>query len=88
MTLQQLYQSAIGSEAPTVDNIKKALLTLSTAQQMLVNAVCKLFQLLSATNATFERSFSALRRIKSYLRSTMTQARLNYLMVLHYHQDL
>ena len=29
-----------------------------------------------ATNATSERSFSALRRIKSYLRSTMTQDRL------------
>ena len=32
LTLQQLYQSAIGSEAPTVHNIKRALLTLSNAQ--------------------------------------------------------
>ena len=89
LTLQQLYQSAIGSEAPTVDNIRKALLTLSNAQRMLINAVCRLFQLLivlPATNATSERSFSALRRVKSYLRSTMTQARLNHLMILHYHQ--
>lgn len=91
LTLQKLYESAIGSEAPSVDNIKKALLTLSNTQQMLVNAVCRLFQLLiilPATNATSERSFSALRRVKSYLRSTMTQARLNHLMILHYHQDL
>ena len=91
LTLQKLYESAIGSEAPSVDNIKKALLTLSSAQQMLVNTVCRLFQLLiilPATNATSERSFSALRRVKSYLRSTMTQARLNHLMILHYHQDL
>ena len=51
----------------------------------------KLFQLLlilPATNATSERSFSALRRIKSYLRCTMSQARLNHLMILHYHQAL
>ena len=52
--------------------------------------VCLAFQLLLVmpeTNATSERSFSALRRIKTYLRSTMSQARLNHLMVLHYHQD-
>ena len=38
-----------------------------------------------ATNATSEHSFSALRRIKTYLRTTMTQMRLNSLMVLHIH---
>ena len=36
-----------------------------------------------ATNATSERSFSALRRVKSYLRTIMAQQRLNYLMLLH-----
>ena len=44
--------------------------------------------IIPATNATSERSFSALKRIKSYLRSTMTQGRLNHLMLLYYHQDL
>ena len=70
---------------------KKVLLTLSNVQRMLINAFCRSFQLLivlSATNTTSERPFSALRCIKSYLRSTMTQARLNHLMILHYHQDL
>ena len=38
-----------------------------------------------ATNASSERSFSALRRVKSYLRSTMRQDRLNHLIVLHIH---
>ena len=50
-----------------------------------LGAVVRLFQLLvilPATNATSERSFSALRRIKSYLRCTMSQARLNHLMIL------
>ena len=41
-----------------------------------------------ATNAVSERSFSALRRIKSYLRATMSQERLNHIMVLHVHKHL
>ena len=43
---------------------------------------------LPATNAVSERSFSVLRRVKTYLRSTMTQQRLNHLMLLHVHKDL
>ena len=41
-----------------------------------------------ATNAVSERSFSTLRRIKTYLRSTMSQQRLNNLMLLAVHQSL
>ena len=40
-----------------------------------------------ASNATSERSFSALRRIKTYLRTTMSQERLNNLMILYVHRD-
>ena len=40
-----------------------------------------------ATNATSERSFNALRRVKSYLRTTMGQQRLNYFMLLHVHKE-
>lgn len=47
-----------------------------------------LILVMPATNATSERSFSALCRVKSYLRSTMSQARLNSLMILHVHKDL
>lgn len=39
-----------------------------------------------ATNAISERSFSAMKRVKTYLRSTMSQERLNSLMVLHVHK--
>ena len=48
----------------------------------------KLLLVMPATNATSERSFSALRRVKTYLRSSMSQMRLNNLMVLHVHKDL
>ena len=43
---------------------------------------------LPATNSTSERSFSVLRRVKIYLRSTMTRQRLTNLMVLHVHKDI
>ena len=39
------------------------------------------------TSATAERTFSALRRVKSFLRSTMLQARLNHCMILHIHKE-
>ena len=41
-----------------------------------------------ARNSTSERSFSALRRLKTYLRNTMSQERLNNLIVLHVHKDM
>ena len=49
--------------------------------------VAKLIVVCPATNATSERSFSALRRAKSYLQSTMKQLRLNNIMILHVHKD-
>ena len=39
------------------------------------------------STATAERSFSTLRRIKTYLRSTMTQERLNNVMILNGHKE-
>ena len=40
-----------------------------------------------ATNAVSGRSASALRRVKTYLRTTMSDARLYNLLVLHVHKD-
>ena len=39
------------------------------------------------TSVTAERSFSTLRRIKTYLGQTMGQQRLNDLMLLHIHKQ-
>ena len=47
----------------------------------------QLILVMPATNASSERSFSALRRVKTYLRAAMKQDRLNYLMLLHVHKD-
>jgi len=40
------------------------------------------------STCTAERSFSSLRRVKSYTRSTMVQARLNDIAILHTHREL
>ena len=47
----------------------------------------KLIMVLPSTNAVSERSFSALKRMKTYLRSTMKPDRLNHLLLLHVHKD-
>ena len=46
----------------------------------------QLILVMLTTNAISEGSFSTMRRIKSYLRSTMRQDRLNHLMTLHIYQ--
>ena len=52
-----------------------------------VATLLRLLLLLSPASAcTAERSFSALRRMKTWLRSTMTQQRLNHIMVCHVHR--
>ena len=78
-----------GSTIDIVD-VEKHLQQLTSAKTLLseVILVMKLILVMPATNATSERSFSAMRRVKSYLRSTMTQERLNHLMLLHVHKDL
>ena len=72
----------------TIFDLKTYFTSLSSGQASLISEVTRLMQLvlvMPATNATSERSFSALRRVKNYLRSTMLQERLNYLMLLHVH---
>ena len=51
-----------------------------------VSKLVKLLLVMPATNAQSERSFSAVRRVKMYLRATMSQQRLNHLMLLHVHK--
>ena len=74
----------------SLGGIVSYLKTLSLAARSIYSEIVTLVELIlvmPATNATSERSFSALRRIKSYLRTTMSQQRLNNLMVLFIHRD-
>ena len=75
---------------PSFSDILKYLQILSKPARNIyseVITVIKLLLVMPASNATSERSFSALRRVKTYLRTTMTQERLNNLMLSHVHQE-
>ena len=52
-----------------------------------VDQLVRLYLTIPLTTCTSERSFSTLRRLKSYLRSTMSQKRLNHTVLLHTHKD-
>ena len=63
---------------------------MSKGQKLLIGEVVKLLKLvivMLATNAESERLFSAMRRIYTYLRTNISQNRLNNMIVLHVHQE-
>ena len=65
--------------------------SLGNARKLLLSEICtlgKLMLVMPATNAVSERSFSALKRVKTYQSSTMGEGRLNHLMLLHVHKEL
>ena len=53
-----------------------------------IRTVLLILYTMPASTATTERSFSALRRLKTYLRTTMLQDRLTSLAVLHVHRGI
>ena len=53
-----------------------------------VNKLLHIYYTVPLTSATAERTFSTLRRLKTYLRSTMTQKRLNHIVLLHIHKSM
>ena len=90
--LSQILQTNF-SDAPKpvrLSSIQQFLTGLSQSQPLLSEVVklMKIILVMPATNATSERSFSALKRVKTYLRSTMKQSRLNHLMILHVHKEM
>ena len=77
----------------TIDNVKELVefvQSLSATTKSFVPQVtvlAKILLVMPATNAVSERSFSAMKPVKVYLRSTTSDCRLNHLMVLHVHKD-
>ena len=74
----------------TLLDIKSHISSLSPRMRSSMSEVCKLLKILMVmpcTNAVSERSASALRRVKTYLITTMGQSRLNHLMILHIHKE-
>ena len=79
---------------PLLDHIANELETrlvvpkdLFLAQYLIPSKLASLLTM-PVTSATAERSFSALKRIKTYLRSTMVEDRLNGLFLMHVHPEI
>lgn len=73
----------------SVRTVCDALNKSEMTKQMLsiVHKLVVIYLTYPVTSATAERSFSALRRVKTYLRSRMTSQRLNNLFLLYVHQS-
>ena len=52
-----------------------------------ISTLLQIAHTIPVTSATAERTFSALRQVKSFLRSTMSQERLNHCMTLHIYKE-
>ena len=75
-------------EHTSVDSVRTVFCDMVPEVRKLFPQVSVLLRLLlvsPASSCTAERSFSALRRMKTWLRSTMMQQRLNHVMVCHVH---
>lgn len=53
-----------------------------------IEILLKIFLTITLSNASGERSFSVLNRVKNYLRSTMGEERLNNLAILYIEQEI
>jgi len=91
--LVKAYKESQGLPRLTVtriSTISDIIVNVPIAREMFSEIVrlLRLYLTIPVTTATAERSFSSLRRIKTYLRSTMTEQRLNNILLLHAHKEM
>lgn len=75
-----------GGELP--DSVSAALDACDRVMYPAIHTLLWILVTLPVTAATAERSFSTLRRLKTWLRSTMAEDRLTGLALLHIHRDI
>ena len=82
--------SELTEKASTLKGIQEILSENSTLMEVFRDYVMavRLLLVLPATSSTAERSFSCLRRLKTWLRSTMGEMRLSSLALLSVHRDI
>lgn len=91
----QLLQAVIKQSSPEVKKVTSiqticdAMNKESIFKEMLptVHQLLRLYLSIPVTSATSERAFSALKRVLTYVHSTMTEVRFNNCL-LHIHKDL
>ena len=93
--LSDTIKTALDGTVKTVTNVRTIAdaLNQSSIVRGMLSEVDKLVQAymyftFPVTSATAERSFSSLRRIKTFLRSSMTAQRLNNLFLLYVHKSV
>ena len=77
-------------EFTCLDDIQAKMKTFSEAEKSMISeiiTICNLLLVNPATSAAGERSFSSARRLKTWLRSTMTQTRFSNLTILNTHKE-
>lgn len=87
----QLLPTIFNNDPVNLDEVVEVLRSLSQEKRKLIFNTVTLLRIVltnGATSATPERSFSMMRRIKTWLRSRMTQKRLNSLCILHDNKTL
>lgn len=91
-TQLELLPSAFSDVLPlNIHNILKKVRSMTSSKKKLISEVIVLLKLIlvaPATNAESERIFSTMKRIKTYLRATMSHNRFNQLMILSVHKEL
>lgn len=86
-----MLKQMIGTTEVTLQVVVSKLVDLDPVVRGLFPQVEQLVRLLltiPCSSAEAERSFSGLRRLKTYLRNSMGHARLNHLAILHVHQAM
>ena len=81
----------VGSEAELAENLNTAAKALPHADQDYfpnIRTLILIMTTLPVTSCECERSISLLRLVKSTLRTTMTEDRLNGLALMQYHHDI
>ena len=81
---------AVDGASPSLQDVKMSLLALNTTSSLFseVLQLLRLLYVVPASTATAERTFSSLRRLKTFLRNSMSAQRLNHLILLHVHKDI
>jgi len=77
------FESALAVLHPSEGEIAPITGLISELVKLVKIVLC-----MPVTSCTCERSFSSLRRLKNYLRTTMTQERLNHLAILNTHSEI
>ncbi|KAK0150020.1 Zinc finger MYM-type protein 1 [Merluccius polli] len=85
--LAMLKTSHAYSSASDLHKLMKEMVPAVRSLFSQVEILLRILLVVPASSATAERSFSALRRLKNWLRTSMSQQRLNHMSVCHVHKE-